>query len=85
MNMKICFYSSVTNFRSLSKINARNKSQLIFARRFKSLIVYFLTFHIILSEMKIMTLENLSVIDKIQSHSSDSDFGNVKIKSMIRV
>ena len=85
MKMKICFHNSIINFRSLSEISARDKSQLIFARRFKSLIVYFLESYIILSEMKIMTLKNLSVIDKIQSHSSDSDFGNVKIKSIIKV
>ena len=65
MKMKICFYSSVINFRSLSKINARDKFQLIFIRRFKSLIVYSLKLYVILSKMKIMILENLSVIDKI--------------------
>ena len=85
MKMKICFHNSVINFRSLSKINARDKPQLIFVRRSKSLIVYSLESHVVLPEMKIITLENLSVIDKIQSHSSDSDFGNIKIKSMIKM
>ena len=87
MNMKICFHSSVTNFRSLSKISARDKFQLIFDKRFKSLIVYFLAFYIILSEMKVMILKNLSVIDRIQSHSFDKgkDFGNIRMKSMIKV
>ena len=40
MNMKICFYNSVTNFRSLSKISVFDKFQLIFIKRFKSLIAY---------------------------------------------
>ena len=37
--------------------------------------------------MKIITLKNLSIIDRIQSHLSDKgkDFGNVKMKSMIKV
>ena len=35
--------------------------------------------------MKIITLKNLSIIDRIQLHSSDSDFGNAKIKSMIKI
>ena len=37
--------------------------------------------------MKIITLKNLSIIDKIQSHSFDknNDFENVKIKSMIKI
>ena len=37
--------------------------------------------------MKIITLKNLSIIDKIQSHSSgkDNDFENVKMKSMIKM
>ena len=87
MNIKICFHNSITNFRSLSKINARDKFQLIFIKRFKSLIVYFLISHIILSKMKITTLKNLSIINKIQSHSFDknNDFENVKMKSMIKM
>ena len=87
MKMKICFYSSITNFRSLSKINVRNKFQLIFVKRFKSLIVYFFRSYIILSEMKVKTLKNLSIIDKIQSHSSDknNDFENIKMKSIIKI
>ena len=87
MDMKICFHNSVTNFRFLLKINARDKPQLISIKRFKSLIVYSLELHIILSEMKIIVSKNLSIIDKIQSHSSDkdSDFENVKMKSMIKV
>ena len=85
MNIKICFHSSITNFRSLSEINAFNKSQLIFIKRFKSLIAYSLTLYIVLSRIKIMILKNLSIIDKIQSHSSDNDFGNIKIKSMIKM
>ena len=85
--MKICFHNSITNFRSLSKINAYDRFQLIFVKRFKSLIAYFLTSHIILSKMKIITLKNLSIIDKIQSHLSDKnkDFENVKMKSMIKM
>ena len=37
--------------------------------------------------MKIITLKNLSIIDKIQSHSFDksNDFESVKIKSIIKV
>ena len=37
--------------------------------------------------MKIKTLKNLSIIDKIQSHSSDknNDFENAKMKSMIKM
>ena len=85
MNMKICFHNSITNFRSLLEISALNRFQLIFIKRFKSLIAHSLKPHIILSKMKIIILENLSIIDRIQSHSSDSDFGNVKIKSMIKV
>ena len=87
MNMKICFYNSITNFRSLSKINARDKFELIFIKRFKGLIVYFLTFYIILSKMKIIILKKLLIINKIQSHSSDksNDFENVKVKSIIKV
>ena len=49
------------------------------------MIVYSLESHVVLPEMKIITLENLSVIDKIQSHSSDSDFENIKIKSIIKM
>ena len=65
MNIKICFHNSAINFRSLLKINAFNRSQLIFIKRFKSLIAHFLKSYIILLEMKIMTLENLSITDKI--------------------
>ena len=87
MNIKICFYSSITNFRSLSKINARNKFQLIFVKRFKSLIVHFLTSHIILPEIKIIILKNLSIINKIQLHSfnKNKDFENVKMKLIIKM
>ena len=87
MKMKICLYNSITNFRSLSKINVRDKSQLIFNKRFKSLIIYFLKSHIILSKMKVIYLKNLLIIDKIQLHSSDknSDFENIKIKSIIKI
>ena len=87
MKMKICFHNSITNFRFLSKINARDRFQLIFIRRFKSLIVYSLKSHIVLSEMKIMILKNLSIIDKIQSHLFDkgNDFESVKMKSMIKM
>ena len=35
--------------------------------------------------MKIMILKNLSIIDKIQLHSFDSDFENIKIKSIIKM
>ena len=37
--------------------------------------------------MKVMTLKNLLIIDKIQSHSFDksNDFENVKMKSMIKI
>ena len=37
--------------------------------------------------MKIITLKNLSIINKIQSHSfnKDNDFESVKMKSMIKV
>ena len=37
--------------------------------------------------MKIMILKNLSIINRIQSHLFDKgkDFGNVKMKSMIKV
>lgn len=37
--------------------------------------------------MKIITLKNLLIIDKIQSYSfnKSSDFGNVKIKSIIKM
>ena len=85
MNMKICFYNSITNFRFLSEISVRDKFQLISIKQFKSLIVYSLKPHIVLSKMKIMILENLSIIDRIQLYSSDSDFGNVKIKLMIKI
>ena len=87
MKMKICFYNSIINFRFLLKINVYNKSQLIFVRRFKSFIVYFLESYVILSKMKIIILKNLSIINKIQSHSFDkgNDFESVKIKSMIKM
>ena len=65
MKMKICFHNSITNFRSLLKISAFDRPQLIFIKRFKNLIIYSLKPHVILLEMKIMTLKNLSVIDKI--------------------
>ena len=41
----------------------------------------------ILSRIKIIILENLSIINKIQSHSfnNDNNFENVKIKSIINV
>ena len=36
--------------------------------------------------MKIITLKNLSIFNKIQSHSDkNNDFENVKIKSMIKI
>ena len=37
--------------------------------------------------MKIITLKNLSIIDKIQSHSFNkgNDFESVKIKSIIKM
>ena len=37
--------------------------------------------------MKVIVLENLSIIDKIQLHSFNkgNDFGSVKMKSMIKV
>ena len=87
MKMKICFYSSITNFLFLLKINARDKSQLIFIKRFKNLIIYSLTLHVILSRMKIIILKNLSIINKIQSHSFDknNDFESANMKSMINV
>ena len=85
--MKICFYSSITNFRSLLKINVYNKFQLIFIKRFKILIVYFLTFYVILLKMKIIILENLSIINKIQLYSFNNDkgFETAKIKSIIKM
>ena len=87
MNMKICFYNSITNFRSLLEISAFDRPQLIFVKRFKSLIVYSLTSYIILPKMKIIALKNLSIINKIQSHSfdKDKDFENAKMKSMIKM
>ena len=87
MKMKICLYSSIINFRFLLEISARDKFQLIFIKRFKSLIAYSLKSYIILSKMKVITLKNLSIINKIQSHSSDkgNDFENVKIKSIIKM
>ena len=87
MKMKICFYNSIINFRFLSKISVRDKFQLIFIKRFKSLIVYFLTSHIISLEIKIIILENLLIVNKIQSHSFDksNDFKNVEMKSIIKI
>ena len=87
MKMKICFHNSITNFRFLSKINVYNKSQLIFIKRFKNLSVYFLTFYIILSKMKIIILKNLLIINKIQLYlfNKSNDFESVKMKSMIKI